>query len=188
MFNDSRFFVSMALAAIVLGDVRAAEPAAAPVPSAPADPVFDCYAANSAWGLMYAGKMIDRNGDIWAYSERGKSLPAASQVQGITYFTQAALQAKYAQAKKSGSVDAKALAEKTALIEKASAGKITRTDAGVRDAGSSACHAYVFDAAGQRYRDVELGSDGHVSDMRTTNDAGEAQDLLTWLKSVGVAI
>ena len=188
MLDDSRFVLSIALVAIAFGSADCAELQNAPAAASPADPVFDCYVANSAWGLMYAGTMIDRNGDIWTYNERGKALPASAHVQGVTYFARHDLQTKYAQAKKTGSVDAKTLAEKTALIEKAAAGKIARTDTGVRDAGSSSCHAYVIDAAEQRLRDVELGSDGRVSDMRTTNDAGEAQDLLKWLKSVGVAI
>jgi hypothetical protein len=154
---------------------------------APIDPVFDCYTANSAWGLTFSGTAIDHHGDIWTYSERGKALPTSTQVEGVFHFKQTDLQGKYANAKKTGSVDAKTLAEKSALIEKASAGTITRTDAGVRDAGSSSCHAYVYEAATHRYLDVNLGSDGRVSDMRTNNSAPEAQDLLTWLKSVSVA-
>ncbi|HZX90266.1 MAG TPA: hypothetical protein VFE67_06460, partial [Rudaea sp.] len=82
---------------------------------------------------------------------------------------------------------AAALAENKALIDAAGSGKLTIADGGARDAGSSGCHAYVHDAAHKRYRDIELGSDGGVSDMRTTNDAPEAQQLLKWLRSVGVA-
>jgi hypothetical protein len=73
------------------------------------------------------------------------------------------------------------------LIDAAGAGKLAVADSGARDAGSSSCHAYVHDAARKRYRDIELGSDGGVSDMRTTNDAPAAQQLLKWLRSVGVA-
>ena len=189
MFGDSKYVLLMAALLAAPFVARADEPEKAPqATSASVDPAFDCYAANSAWGLMFSGTAVDRNGDIWTYSERGKALPASSQIDGVRYFQKADLQAKFAQAKKTGSVDAKTLAEKSALAEKASSGKITHNDAGVRDAGSSSCHAYIYDAAKQRYRDIELGTDGRVSDMRTSNSAPEAQDLIVWLKSVGVAI
>jgi len=79
------------------------------------------------------------------------------------------------------------LAGNKALIDAAGSGKLSVADGGARDAGSSGCHAYVHDAARKRYRDIELGSDKGVSDVRTINDAPEAQQLLKWLQSIGVA-
>lgn len=169
---------------------RAAEPTSAEPASqaAPLDPVFDCFHANSAWGFSLAGKVIDSSGKIWSYGRRGQAwLPTVLKDRDAVYLTAADLQAKFAQSKQVGSVDAKALAENSALIAKAAQGTLARTDTGTRDAGSSTCHAYIRDEAHQRYRDVELGSDGGVSDTRDTNSAAEAQALLTWLKSVGVA-
>jgi hypothetical protein len=175
----------------VTATVAATEPPVATPDSAtsvaPIDPLFDCYRVNSAWGLTYAGKVIDRSGQIWSYSQRGKALPVPARENDIAYYKAADLVAKYAGRAQNFHVDAKALAEKVALIEKAAAGKITRSDTGVRDAGTSTCHAYVFDAASKRYRDVELGSDGGVGDQRISNDAAEAQTLLQWLRSAGVA-
>ena len=167
-------------------------PPAAPASTAPTaatlDPVFDCYQANSAWGYSLSGKVIDRDGKIWSYGKRGKAwLPALVKEGDAVYLTAADLQGKFADAKVAGNVDAKALADNSALITKAAEGKLTQTDTGTRDAGSSTCHAYVHDEARQRYRDIELGSDGGVCDMRIANDAVEAQTLLTWLKSAGVA-
>jgi len=74
------------------------------------------------------------------------------------------------------------------LAAQAASGAITTVDTGTRDAGSSSCHAYLADAAGTRYRDVELGSDGGVADTRVVNAAPEAQQLLDWLRAIGVAL
>jgi len=165
-------------------DGKAAE---ATPPAAPIDPVFDCYAANSAWGLSYSGKVVDRSGRIWTYRARGKTLPAAAGDNGRSHFKASELAAKFAGATAAGRVDAKILAEHSALIDKAAAGKVTSVETGVRDAGTSTCHAYVFDAKTKRYRDVDLGSDGGVTDRRLLNDAPEAKALIDWLRTVDVA-
>ena len=156
------------------------------VPAAIA-PVFDCYAANSAWGLTYSGRVVDADGRVWSYRRHGKMLPAAVRENRQIWIGAADLAAKFAGATPAGQIDAKALSEHTALIDKASAGEIRRSDTGVRDAGTSSCHAYVHDAARARFRDVELGTDGGVSDVRIVNDAPEAKRLLDWLRSIGVA-
>ena len=155
--------------------------------AAPIDPVFDCYSANSAWGLSYAGKTIARDGRVWRYRERGKALPERSGEPGHGSYDAAALRAKFAAATAAEQIDAATLAEKVALIERAAAGNITSSDTGVRDAGTSSCHAYLAAEQGKRYRDIELGSDAGVGDRRIVNDAPEAQGLLDWLRSVGVA-
>jgi hypothetical protein len=179
------------MAGIVFVSLTVAEqPPAAVDPAsstAPIDPLFDCYRANSAWGLAYSGKVVDRSGQVWSYGARDKALPVPFKVDSASYFLAADLVAKYEGRKQAARVDASALAANSALAEKAAAGKITTTDTGVRDAGSSTCHAYVFDAANQRYRNVELGSDGGVADQRVSNDAPEAQTLLDWLRKSGVA-
>jgi hypothetical protein len=151
------------------------------------DPLFDCYRANSAWGLTYSGKVMNRNGQVWSYSARGKALPVPHKESGLTWYKAADLIAKYAGSTPAERLEAGALAEHAALIEKAAAGNVASTDTGVRDAGTSTCHAYLFDAAGKRYRDVELGSDGGVGDQRISNDATEAQTLLQWLRASAVA-
>ena len=153
-----------------------------------ASPVFDCYAINFAWGFAMSGKFINSDGAIYSYRKTKQSWLAHDITENaIRYISDADLQAKYVEREKSGSVDAQTLTGKTALIDPASKGNVVQMDGGARDAGSSSCHAYVHDAAKARYRDVDLGSDGGVSDMRTKNDAPQAQDLLIWLKSIGVA-
>jgi hypothetical protein len=160
-----------------------AAPAATPV-----EPLFDCYQVNFAWGFTLSGRFVDQHGAIWSYGGRDKAhLPTATISQGKEYFKVADLQAKYVQPQQIGSVDAKTLAEKSALIAAAADGAITLESGKAFDAGSSSCHAYVKDETQQRYRDIEFGSDGGVSDTRITNVAPAAQELLTWLKSVGVA-
>jgi hypothetical protein len=164
-------------------------PASTQPASAPAiTPVFDCFHINSAWGFSLAGKFIDSDGTIYSYRKTKSAwLPHEIVENGVRYLTEADLQAKYVEREKSGSIDAKTLADKNALIEAAANGKLVREDGGARDAGSSSCHAYIRDAAKARYRDIDLGSDGGVNDVRSRNDAAQAQDLLVWLKSVGVA-
>jgi hypothetical protein len=175
-----------AVHALVAPSTERPAPKAA-APAAPIDALFDCYAANSAWGLTYSGKVVDRAGQIRSYRARGKALPVATDVAGQRYVGATELSAKFADSVASGSVDGNTLAEHVAQIDKAAAGTLSGSDTGVRDAGTSTCHAYLPDSGGQRYRDVELGSDGGVADHRVVNDAAEAKALLDWLRSIGVA-
>jgi len=182
--------VTMATLVAAAGAAQAAdsEQAATAQEVHPLVPLFDCFAMNSAWGFTLSGKVIDTDGNIFSYGRRGKAwlaIPVADQ--GAKYYAEADLQDKFSDARRAGNVDAEALTSNSALIDAAGAGKLAVTDGGARDAGSSSCHAYVHDATHKRYRDIELGSDGGVSDVRTTNDAPEAQQLLKWLRSVGVA-
>lgn len=174
-------FLCVALAYVVPATALGTTPSTA---AAPADPLFDCYAANSAWGLSYAGRVLDRDGRIWTYRQVGRALPSAD---GGRTLDADELRAKFAGASSGAQVDAGVLAEKAALVDKAAAGRVSASDTGVRDAGTSTCHAYVAEANGARYRDIELGSDGGVGDRRTVNDAPEAQALIGWLRSIGVA-
>ncbi|HET8941628.1 MAG TPA: hypothetical protein VFN13_06560 [Rudaea sp.] len=156
--------------------------------SQPADPVFDCYRMNSAWGFVMAGAMIDSRGAIFSYRVNGKPWAPMPQIaDGMHWLDAAQLRAKFTNAKPDGSVDAKSLQENTALISSAALGKISSADTGVRDAGTSTCHAYIHDANGKRFQDIQLGSDGGVADTRQANSAPAAKTLLTWLTSVGVA-
>jgi hypothetical protein len=180
------------LAAIVViainGDAAEPAPTASENPATVLEPVFDCYHANSAWGFTLSGKVIDNQGKIWSYGKHGQAWqPAPAKDGGAVYLTAKMLHAKFVEPKEAGSVDAKALQENCELIAKAGKGTLTRADTGVRDAGTSACHAYIRDAANERYQDIDLGSDNGVSDVRNSNDAPEAKVLLTWLQSVGVA-
>jgi hypothetical protein len=168
-------------------------PAAEQPAGAAADPAaivarFDCFAANSAWGYTLSGTVVDANGTIWRYGRRGEAwLPQIERAGSDTFVSAQDLRTKFAQARVVGSVAADVLRQKSALIAPAAAGAITRADTGVRDAGTSVCHAYVEDAAHARFRDVELGSDGGVADERVANAAAEAAQLLDWLRSIGVA-
>ena len=171
-----------------VGAASADGPAAkAAEPDTPIDPLFDCYAANSAWGLTYSGKVIDRGGQVGSYHARGRALPVAADESGKRYVNASELAAKFLEPAAAGSVDSKALAEHAAQVEQAAAGTLTSSDTGVRDAGTSTCHAYLSEAGAKRYRDVELGSDGGVADRRFVNDAADAKTLLEWLRAIGVA-
>lgn len=158
-----------------------------PKPAAQIDPVFDCYAANSAWGLTFSGKAVGRDGRIVAYRRRGSALPDVVRDGERSFVAAGDLAKKFEGAVDSGQADADVLAKQIATIGAVAAGHIAQSDTGVRDAGSSTCHAYVADTAGRRYRDVMIGSDGGVADRRIVNDAPAAKALLDWLRSLGVA-
>ena len=180
--------VALAAALAAAGSARAGETEAAAGAQAPV-PVFDCFAMNSAWGFTLSGKLIDSDGNVFSYGRRGKAWLVTPATEGSAkYYSEADLQDKFSDARRAGQqIDAAALARNQALIDAAGSGKLSVADGGARDAGSSGCHAYVHDAARERYRDIELGSDKGVSDVRTINDAPEAQQLLKWLQSIGVA-
>ena len=183
------FAIAVTAGAPAAAGVQSATAAdAKPAVAAPVDPLFDCYRLNYAWGFTLAGSVVGRDGTILHYRMRDKDRsPKPDREGGAALFSTAALRAKFETAEASGHVEASVLATQVALVEKAAQGTISQADTGTRDAGSSTCHAYVRDEAHDRYRDVELGSDGAVSDLRATNSAAEAQQLIEWLRSVGVA-
>lgn len=161
---------------------------AEPVSAAAVDPVFECYRVNFAWGFRMAGTMVDRSGDVYRYKVDDKDpRPAQPKDSEALLWPAAAMRARFSGLQPIRRVDSTQLAEKIRLIDKTVDGRLTRSDTGVRDAGLSTCHAYVFDAAREAYRDILLGSDGSVADTRFASSAAEAQTLIEWLKSVGVA-
>ena len=161
---------------------------AAPASTAPLDPLFDCYRSNSAWGYTLSGRVVDVDGRIWRYGSRGKAwLPQVLQEGSARFYKEADLREKYTDAQQSGAIDAAKLTEKVKLIEASAVGPMTVQEGGARDAGYSGCHAYVRDAAHQRYRDFDLGSDAGVNDLPVKNESAAAQQLLAWLRSVNVA-
>ena len=159
----------------------------APSAATATDPVFECYRVHSAWGFGMDGALIDSGGAIFRYSAEKDPRPDFPDAAGKNYWPSEVLRGRLTELPRTGSVDAGKLAENAALIAKAAEGSITRSDTGVRDAGSSTCHAYVFEPVQQRFRDVMLGSDNAVADFRLTNSTPEAKQLIEWLKTVGVA-
>jgi len=169
----------------------AAPSSAAPSPAAATSqstPVFDCFHINFAWGFTLSGKFIDADGTIYSYRRKQPAwLPKAIEEDGRRYLSQADLDAKYVERTKIGSLVTSELDTHRGTIEAAGAGKLVQAGPGANDAGTSSCHAYIHDAAKGRFRDVNLGSDGGISDSPQRNDAKEAEALMTWLKSIGVA-
>jgi hypothetical protein len=169
-------------ALLLIGTASASEP------SVPFDPVFECHRVNYAWGFSMNGAAIGRDGTVVHYSLRNTDLPPIPQKDdSATYYDAANLRARFVGATPSNTVDADTLRDNIALVEDAAKGNVSESPTGVRDAGTSTCHAYISDSGMRRYRDVQLGSDGAVSDMRFANDAKAAATLLDWLKTVGVA-
>jgi hypothetical protein len=167
---------------ILIGIASASEPVAV------FDPIFECYRVNTAWGFALSGAAIGRDGEIVRYSLRDKDLrPTPQKEAGVTYYESSNLRAHLVGAATSNRIDADQLRDNLALVDDAAKGNVSASPTGVRDAGVSTCHAYILDAGAHRYRDVDLGSDGAVSDMRFENDAKAAATLREWLTSVGVA-
>jgi hypothetical protein len=170
------------LCLILIGTASAGEPAVV------LDPVFECYRVNTAWGFAMSGSAIGRDGVIVRYSLRDMALrPTPQKEGGVTYYDSSNLRAHFVGATTSNKIDPDQLRNNLALVDDAVKGNISASLTGVRDAGVSTCHAYIPDAGANRYRDVELGSDGAVSDMRVENDSKAAATLRDWLISVGVA-
>ncbi len=166
----------------LIGTAFASEPAVV------FDPVFECYRVNTAWGFVMSGAAIGRDGVIVRYSLRDMALrPTPQKEGGATYYDSSNLRAHFAGATTSNKIDPDQLRNNLALVDDAIKGNISASLTGVRDAGVSTCHAYILDAGANRYRDVELGSDGAVSDMRFENDSKAAATLRDWLMSVGIA-
>ncbi len=154
----------------------------------PFDPVFECHRINTAWGFAMSGAAIARDGSVAHYALRDKDLrPVPQKEDGVVYFDASSLRAHLAEATTASKVDATQLQSNLALVIEAAKGKVSGVSTGVRDAGVSTCHAYIFDSEKNRYRDVELGSDGAVTDVRFENDAKAAATLREWLVAVGVA-
>ena len=157
--------------------------------SVPFDPVFECYRVNYAWGFSMSGAAIGRDGTTLHYSVHDRDLrPTPRKGGGAVYYEASNLRARFIGATPTGTVvAADSLRDNVALIDDAAKGNVSASPTGVRDAGTSTCHAYVLESGTHRYRDVELGSDGAVTDMRFDNDAKAAATLLDWLRTVGVA-
>lgn len=184
--------LSRILATLLPAATAFAQPAATPRPAEPAPaqatPVFDCFQINFAWGFTMSGRFIDADGTIYSYRRKQPAwLPHVIVEDGRHYLAQADLDAKYAERTKVGSIVASELDAHRGAIEGAAAGKLVQAGTRANDAGTSSCHAYVHDAAEGRFRDVDLGNDGGISDSPLRNDAKQAQELMIWLKSVGVA-
>ena len=138
-------------------------------------PVFDCYHVNRAWGFLLTGTVIDDRGRIFTYRSASRGvMPAAAADSTPAFIADADLALRFENRTPVGRVEKRALDANIALIAEAATGSVTRSDGGARDAGVSACHAYLHDANHHRVRDVELGSFGSVNDRLTTNssDAG----------------
>jgi hypothetical protein len=176
----------MVLAASVFSVSVCAQTVPAPTAGASAvRPVFDCYHINYAWGFSLSGRFIDQDGTVYTYTKPKKAwMSRAIHEDGADYLHDADLQTKLTERTKAGSIDASILQQKMGLVDAAAKGKVVPLDGGARDAGSSSCHAYIYDANKARYRDINLGSDNGVNDVRLKNDSPQAQELLQWLATI----
>jgi hypothetical protein len=148
--------------------------------------VFDCYYANFAWLFTMRGNLVDSNGNVIHYKTSDRvALQRVDKEQAGDYISREGLTAKLSWPGNTRvrTIDPALLRAKAVLIPGAAAGTIRRSDGGVRDAGSSACYAYLPEEGGRRFKMIALGTYGKFNDTNTTNDAPAARDLLKWLQT-----
>jgi hypothetical protein len=146
--------------------------------------LFDCYAVNYAWGFSLSGYYVDDAGTVYRYQRDGaRWLPTTAPEHGRPAYSAADLQAKYRDARAVAHVDATTLQQKTAQIERAAAGAVTRSAKGA-DQGRQACVAYLVSTQTGNYLEIVLNAEGDVPER---NAAREAQELLQWLRSLDTA-
>jgi hypothetical protein len=139
--------------------------------------VFEYCQSNAAWGYTLKGMFIDTEGAIWQYDHSAeKWLP--SRADGLLYEFE--LKEKYRNATRSGAVDRAVLSAMIALIGPASRSELKRRHAG-NDMGSRSYKAYLYDPAGDTYKEVMLSSQG---DWTIENASDAARTLTQWLGSV----
>ncbi len=152
-------------------------------------PAFECVRVNSAWGFTISGTALGTDGRIVTYKSHQRDFRAVRRQNGSDSIVDAAALAKqFARATLRGSIEAASVQEHLTSAAAAAGTPLERTETGARDAGSSACHAYIAMSDAEHYRDVDLGSDGGAADFRLLNPSPAAKAALEWLKSVGVAV
>jgi hypothetical protein len=135
---------------------------------------------NFAYGYQHAGIFVDRDGAIHSFHVE-RSIPP--QPPAAPDRTEAEMKDKYGMARKLvGSVPADRLRAMFQLIPAAARGSFSRRVQAGADRGAVVSSCYLFDAAAQRYREIELTVAG---DWEYRNLAPEARILATWLESLG---
>lgn len=149
---------------------------------APADqPVFFEYRyVNHAWGYSEHGYLIDSDGDVRRFdSPEDFRLPDSTG-----YISRADLLHNLTQTDSIiHHIIPKDLEKHTALISGAAEGKTGEAENIAADAGSFVHACYLYDSQKDKYQYIFLASSG---DWQQSNEAPQAETLVTWLKGIVV--
>ncbi|MGC4094503.1 MAG: hypothetical protein QM756_42635 [Polyangiaceae bacterium] len=149
------------------------EPTKSSIPMA--KPLFSCGYANSAWGNVAYGHVLDDEGRIWSYD---LSKPWSPQELGDGLNAEGRLRERFADLLlEARRVPAAQLISMRAKVDAARAGRIEEKQAAF-DKGAAGCEAYLWEKP-DTYRRVELGS---VGDHIVSNTSPEALELNKWLQ------
>jgi len=136
---------------------------------------------NNAWGYARNGTVIDRDGNVWRYSNRTAANTADNRwsPKDPGQLTEDDLKARYlGSAKTDIHVSPLDIAQRVPLIAQAANGKLTEPRMTAADMGAFVSYCYLHDAAQHSYRQVILEQHG---DLTMTNTAPAAQELKTWI-------
>jgi len=136
---------------------------------------------NHAWGYVRYGTVIDRDGNVWRYSNRGtpNNVANAWAPKDPNHLSEDDLAARYKGSTKTEvHVPLPDIAQRVPQIAQAANGKLTAPRMTAADMGAFVTYCYLHDAGQHSYRQVILEQHG---DVTMTNTAPEAQDLKTWI-------
>jgi hypothetical protein len=162
---------------------------AVPASSQPPAPVAQNWICgreyvNHAWGYARNGTVIDRDGNVWRYSNRTAPNTADNRwsPKDPAHLTDDDLKARYQGSTNAGiHVSPQDIAQRVPLIAQAATGKLTAPRMTAADMGAFVTYCYLHDAGQHSYREVTLEQHG---DLTMANTAPEAQALKTWIDQV----
>jgi hypothetical protein len=139
---------------------------------------------NFAWGYQHRGLYVDPQGQLYSYQYKRGDKPWSPRSADSA--TEQELEEKYSHGRTLiRKIDLQELQEKYKLVEPASKGKMSKRLQRGADQGSSVTRCYLFEAAGERYKEVELKVAG---DWSYENLAPSAKKLAMWLASLQASV
>lgn len=138
---------------------------------------------NFAWGYQHKGIYLDPQGNLYSYSYQPKDKPWSPKQDDAPTATE--LEDKYSHGRKLiRKLDSQEWQAKIRLLTAASNGQMSKRKQSGADMGSNVCRCYVVDAAGQKFKQVELRVQG---DWSYENLAPSAKMLADWLESLSAS-
>jgi hypothetical protein len=143
--------------------------------------LFEIEHVNHAWGLFWAGLVIDREGNIYAY-DHGHEVWVLADTDS---YTEAELEDKYEHGSRYvGRIDESTIVHQFNRIARVSE-RVSEPQYPCADAGGLTYRAFRYKPATGHYRPLLLRQEGDVV-MENTSDAGE--ELADWLRSLVSAL
>jgi hypothetical protein len=142
--------------------------------------LFEVRYVNFAWGPVYRGIVIDRQGNVYAYDLGDRAPKFQEPADGI--YSKQVLDDKFSAGRKYlQTIDPDALAKMYAKIEPASRGKLSAPVSKGADMGMESYVAFLYDSGTGSYQEVVLYESG---DWTRKNSSREANTLKDWLMEI----